>query len=51
MFQTNLDIIGCKETKLAGDYNVIFYLNDDDFIPNKKTSTLMTKIEKNGESK
>jgi hypothetical protein len=51
MFQTNLEIIGCRETKLTGAYKVTFNLKDDDFIPSKETSLLMTKIEKYGESK
>jgi hypothetical protein len=49
IFQTNLEIIGCKKTNLSGSYKVIFYLEDNDFIPNKETSSLLTKIEKYGE--
>ena len=51
MFQTNIEIIGCHENKITGSYKLTFNLLDDDFIPNKETSSLMTKIEKYGELK
>lgn len=48
-FKTYLEIVGCHKTKLAGSYKIIFNLKDGDFFPDKKTASLMTKIEKHGE--
>lgn len=49
MFQSNLELIGCKESKLKGFYKVTFNLKENYFKPNNETSSLITKIEKYGE--
>ncbi|APJ03472.1 hypothetical protein [Silvanigrella aquatica] len=49
-FSASLEIIGCEPTALSGSHNLVFKLENDEFIPNKETASLMTKIEKYGES-
>jgi hypothetical protein len=45
-FEIALEVIGCRKKILDGSYKLLFKLSDNGFEATKKSSSLMTKIEK-----